>query len=143
MSSTFSMLLDACLFPGPREYSAWRVAADWRCVAGRRAPARRGSIPPSTGTAASGLARSASGSLLRDASSGSPSGLSSSYENAVRDIQTGLMRCITQLVATARSGAGEERMVEMGGGGGASEVDVLLTRSLCEVVRLAEETATL
>jgi hypothetical protein len=91
-------------------------------------------------TGASGLLKSASSTLLRDTST-SQVALSTSYENAVRDIQAGLMRCIARLVATARlvaeSGTGEERLVEMG----ASEVDMLLTRSLCEVVRLAEETA--
>jgi hypothetical protein len=69
-----------------------------------------------------------------------PVSTSTAHDNAVRDIQAGLVRCIARLIATAKlmaeSGTGEERMVEVE----AREADVLFTRSLCEIVRLAEET---
>ena len=61
------------------------------------------------------------------------------YENTTRDIQAGLMRCIMRLIATAKlmseNGTTEDSVVEMETG----EVDVLFTRSLCEIVRMAED----
>jgi hypothetical protein len=63
------------------------------------------------------------------------------YDNTTRDIQAGLMRCIIRLIATARlmseDMSTEERSVEIEAG----SVDVLFTRSLCEIVRIAEENA--
>ncbi|KAF4122870.1 hypothetical protein GMORB2_7177 [Geosmithia morbida] len=61
------------------------------------------------------------------------------HENTAKDIQAGLMRCIIRLIATAKlmteDGSGQRRVVEMEARG----VDVLFTRSLCEIVRVAEE----
>ncbi|KAG8415874.1 hypothetical protein J3459_013935 [Metarhizium acridum] len=63
----------------------------------------------------------------------------SSQDNALRVIQSGLLQCIARLVATAKlmadSDAGEERMVDME----AEDADMLFMRSLCEIVRMAEE----
>ncbi|KAG9252545.1 uncharacterized protein F5Z01DRAFT_676022 [Emericellopsis atlantica] len=63
------------------------------------------------------------------------------YDNTTRDIQAGLMRCIMRLIATARlmseNGSTEDRSVEVETG----NVDVLFTRSLCEIVRIAEDNA--
>ncbi|KIE00744.1 hypothetical protein MAJ_03519, partial [Metarhizium majus ARSEF 297] len=63
----------------------------------------------------------------------------SSQDNALRVIQSGLLQCIARLVATAKlmaeSDTGEERMVDMG----AEDADMLFMRSLCEIVRMAEE----
>ncbi|KAG6034925.1 hypothetical protein E4U41_006302 [Claviceps citrina] len=60
-------------------------------------------------------------------------------DGALRAIQTGLLRCISRLVSTAKlmaeNGAGEERMVDME----TEEADMLFMRSLCEIVRVAEE----
>lgn len=64
---------------------------------------------------------------------------SATYDSATRDIQAGLMRCIMRLIATAKlmseDGTSQDRVVEMEARG----VDVLLTRSLCEIVRMTEE----
>lgn len=64
---------------------------------------------------------------------------SATYDNATRDIQAGLMRCIMRLIATAKlmaeDGSTADRTVEME----TQNVDVLFTRSLCEIVRMAEE----
>jgi hypothetical protein len=61
------------------------------------------------------------------------------YDNAVRDIRAGLLRCILRLTATAKlmteDGTGAERMVEME----PHNVDVLFTRSLFEIVRISED----
>lgn len=63
----------------------------------------------------------------------------SSQDNALRVIQSGLLHCIARLIATARlmteSGNGEERMVDME----AEDADMLFMRSLCEIVRMAED----
>ncbi|KAI9163931.1 hypothetical protein HJFPF1_05565 [Paramyrothecium foliicola] len=97
-----------------------------------------GSVVDVSSPSAPSLFKTIGSSFLKDAPAGQAT-LPASYEHAIREIQAGLMRCIARLVATARlvaeSGTGEERLVEMG----ASEVDMLLTRSLCEVVRLSEE----
>lgn len=66
---------------------------------------------------------------------------SASYDNATRDIQAGLMRCIIRLIATAKlmaeDGEAEDRVVEIE----TREVDILFTRGLCEIVRISEEAA--
>ncbi|VUC20883.1 unnamed protein product [Clonostachys rosea] len=62
-----------------------------------------------------------------------------SHENSTREIQTGLMRCIVRLIATAQlmseDGKADEKIVEMETRG----VDMLFTRSLCEIVRMSED----
>lgn len=69
----------------------------------------------------------------------SQSARSATYDNATRDIQAGLMRCIMRLIATAKlmaeNGTTAEQTVEME----TQNVDVLFVRSLCEIVRMAEE----
>ncbi|KAH7316767.1 hypothetical protein B0I35DRAFT_409931 [Stachybotrys elegans] len=79
--------------------------------------------------------------LHRDDAASSQASTAASYENAIRDLEMGLMRCIARLVATARSGAEggktEDRLIEVD----AKEVDVPLIRSLCEIVRLGEDAA--
>lgn len=76
-----------------------------------------------------------------DVRTASPVGISASQDMAMRNIQTELLRCIRRLIATARlmseSGAAEEKMVEMD----MEDADVLLMRSLCEIVRVNEEVA--
>lgn len=76
---------------------------------------------------------------LKDGMVAEQSSRSAHYENATRDIQAGLMRCIMRLIATAKlmaeEGTTDDRVVEMETRG----VDVLFTRSLCEIVRMAEE----
>ncbi|RFU74739.1 hypothetical protein TARUN_7514 [Trichoderma arundinaceum] len=65
---------------------------------------------------------------------------SANQDTALRNIQTELLRCIRRLIATARlmaeSETTEEKMVEME----MEDADVLLMRSLCEIVRINEET---
>ena len=69
------------------------------------------------------------------------SSMSSNQDTALRSVQGGLLRCIARLTATAKlmaeSGSGEERMVDME----VEDSDMLFTRSLCEIVRMAEEAA--
>ena len=76
---------------------------------------------------------------LKDSMVTEQSTRSANYDNTTRDIQAGLMRCIMRLIATAKlmseNGTNEDGMVEMETG----QVDVLFTRSLCEIVRMAEE----
>ncbi|KAM0256213.1 hypothetical protein ACHAQJ_005084 [Trichoderma viride] len=71
----------------------------------------------------------------------SPIVTSPNQDMAVRNIQTELLRCIRRLIATARlmseSETAEEKMVEME----MEDADVLLMRSLCEIVRVNEEAA--
>jgi hypothetical protein len=66
---------------------------------------------------------------------------SATYENSMRDIQTGLMSSIMRLIATAKlmaeDGSAAERSVEVETRG----VDALFVRSLCEIVRQAEESS--
>ncbi|KAF9779388.1 hypothetical protein IL306_001933 [Fusarium sp. DS 682] len=61
-------------------------------------------------------------------------------DNATRNIESGLLRCISRLVATARmiseGGAGEERLMDTEP---SQEVDMIFVRSICEIVRLSEE----
>ncbi|KAF5023454.1 hypothetical protein F66182_4499 [Fusarium sp. NRRL 66182] len=60
-------------------------------------------------------------------------------DNATRNIESGLLRCISRLVATAKliteEGSGEERLMDTE----PREVDMIFVRSLCEIVRLSEE----
>lgn len=78
-----------------------------------------------------------------DVRTGSPMGTSSfaGQDMAIRNIQTELLRCIRRLIATARvmseGGAAEEKVVDMD----MEDADVLLLRSLCEIVRVNEEVA--
>ncbi|KAG6002006.1 hypothetical protein E4U21_003574 [Claviceps maximensis] len=62
-------------------------------------------------------------------------------DNALRAIQGGLLRCISRLLTTAKlmaeNGRGDEGLVEMETG----EADMLFMRSLCEIVRMAEDSA--
>ncbi|KFA51193.1 hypothetical protein S40293_05078 [Stachybotrys chartarum IBT 40293] len=79
-------------------------------------------------------------SLLNKDDTGSGSSpAAATYEHAIRDIQSELMRCISRLVTTAKlvaeSGCGEDRLIEVE----AHNIDVFLMRSLCEIVRIAEE----
>jgi hypothetical protein len=64
---------------------------------------------------------------------------SANQDMAIRNIQTELLRCIRRLIATARlmseSETTEEKMVEME----MEDADVLLMRSLFEMVRVNEE----
>ena len=94
------------------------------------------------GTGVASVARKLGSQLswaLKDGMVAEQSPRSAMYESATRDIQAGLMRCIMRLIATAKLMAEdettEERVVEVETRG----VDVLLTRSLCEIVRMAEE----
>lgn len=77
----------------------------------------------------------------RGSQTGGPQAMSAAQEATLRDIQVGLLRCITGLVATARlmveDKSGEEVAVLASG----VDVDVFLLRSLCEVVRLSEDAA--
>jgi hypothetical protein len=63
----------------------------------------------------------------------------SSQDNALRVIQSGLLRCMARLIATAKlmaeNGQGEERMIDLE----AEDADMFFMRSLCEIVRMAEE----
>ncbi|KAJ4324371.1 hypothetical protein N0V84_003932 [Fusarium piperis] len=60
-------------------------------------------------------------------------------DNATRNIESGLLRCISRLVATAKimaeEGSGEERLVDVE----PQEVDMIFVRSLCEIVRISED----
>ncbi|KAL6363109.1 hypothetical protein LRP88_02513 [Fusarium phalaenopsidis] len=60
-------------------------------------------------------------------------------DNATRNIESGLLRCISRLVATAKmmaeEGSGEDRLVDVE----PQEVDMIFVRSLCEIVRISEE----
>jgi hypothetical protein len=64
---------------------------------------------------------------------------SANHDNAVRGIHAGLLRCIARLISTARlmseSGSIEERLIDME----KEDTDMLFMRSLCELVRMAEE----
>ncbi|KAH7196559.1 uncharacterized protein B0J16DRAFT_377019 [Fusarium flagelliforme] len=60
-------------------------------------------------------------------------------DNATRNIESGLLRCISRLIATAKmiteNGTAEERIMDAE----PQEMDMILVRSLCEIVRLSEE----
>ncbi|KAG5984566.1 hypothetical protein E4U55_004222 [Claviceps digitariae] len=62
-------------------------------------------------------------------------------DSALRVIQGGLLRCISRLLATAKlmaeNGTGEDGVVEVE----TDETDMLFMRSLCEIVRMAEDAA--
>ncbi|KAL7898620.1 hypothetical protein HDV63DRAFT_394273 [Trichoderma sp. SZMC 28014] len=76
-----------------------------------------------------------------DGRSASPVGSFASQDMAIRNIHTELLRCIRRLIAAARlmseSGAAGEKVMEMD----MEDGDVLLLRSLCEIVRVNEELA--
>jgi hypothetical protein len=76
-----------------------------------------------------------------DGRSASPVSTFASQDMAIRNIHTELLRCIRRLIAAARlmseNGAAEEKVVEME----MEDADVLLLRSLCEIVRVNEEVA--
>ncbi|KAI5467925.1 hypothetical protein BGZ63DRAFT_39743 [Mariannaea sp. PMI_226] len=67
------------------------------------------------------------------------SGTSAAQDNATRNIEAGLLRCIMRLIATAKmmaeGGGGEERLMEIE----PQELDMIVVRSLCEIVRISEE----
>lgn len=71
-----------------------------------------------------------------------PDRRTAAQENTMKDIQVGLMRCIARLLATAKlmveDGRQDGPVLEVDVSQGA---DVLLARSLCEIVRLSEEEA--
>jgi hypothetical protein len=60
-------------------------------------------------------------------------------DNATRNIESGLLRCISRLVGTAKmiteNGTTEERIMDTE----PQAVDMMFVRSLCEIVRLCEE----
>lgn len=64
---------------------------------------------------------------------------SAAQDNATRNIEAGLLRCIMRLIATARmmaeEGRGEESLMEVE----AQNLDMIFVRSLCEIVRISEE----
>jgi len=62
---------------------------------------------------------------------------SSTNGSALRDIQAGLSRCISQLVVTIKLTTGESAVGK--GTMSAEMIDPLLMRALCEVVRCSEE----
>lgn len=69
-----------------------------------------------------------------------PGRRTAAQDNAMRDLQAGLMRCIARLIATAKL------MVEDEGSDGpvlevdmSQGLDIFLARSLCEIVRVSEE----
>ncbi|GKU19949.1 unnamed protein product [Fusarium langsethiae] len=61
------------------------------------------------------------------------------HDNATRNIESGLLRCISRLVGTAKmiteNGSLEERIMDIE----PQAVDMMFVRSLCEIVRLCEE----
>lgn len=59
----------------------------------------------------------------------------------MRTVQEGLYKCIVRLIATARVMAVSGRLDEPIRDEGATDADVLFMRSLCEIVRLVEETS--
>lgn len=65
--------------------------------------------------------------------------MSQSQENVIRGIQAELYRCTARLVATAKlastGGAGEDKILDISAG----EADSFLVRSLCEMVRMTED----
>jgi hypothetical protein len=79
------------------------------------------------------------GNWNRDGIMTSQSNEPSSQDNALRVIQSGLLQCIARLVATAKLMAekehGEEKMVDVE----SQDADMFFMRSLCEIVRMAEE----
>ncbi|KAJ6780792.1 hypothetical protein PWT90_09471 [Aphanocladium album] len=62
-------------------------------------------------------------------------------EAPVRIVQEGLYKCIVRLIATARLMAASGRLDEPITDADATDADVLFMRSLCEIVRLVEETS--
>ncbi|CEJ90890.1 hypothetical protein VHEMI06643 [[Torrubiella] hemipterigena] len=68
-----------------------------------------------------------------------PSNMNPSQESSIRNIQADLFKCIAQLVATAKlagtSNATDDVIVEVA----VEDADTFLIRSLCEIVRMAED----
>ncbi len=76
---------------------------------------------------------------LREEMTPRNSASSANLDNAVLALHAGLLKCIARLVSTARlmseSGSIEERIIDMNH----EDSDMLFMRSLCEIVRMAEE----
>ncbi|ATY65127.1 hypothetical protein A9K55_004238 [Cordyceps militaris] len=68
-------------------------------------------------------------------------GGSSSSDAPVRTVHEGLYRCIVRLIATARLTSASGRLDEPIVDADATVADALFMRSLCEIVRLVEETS--
>ncbi|KAM0326174.1 hypothetical protein ACHAQA_006771 [Verticillium albo-atrum] len=82
---------------------------------------------------------------LRGARMPAPAQATLADHRPMKDIQVGLARCIGRLVTTLRAGPGEdgedESMLLADETLKIGEIDPLLVRSLCEIVRCCEETA--
>lgn len=66
---------------------------------------------------------------------------SAGNETPVRTVQEGLHKCIVRLIATARLMSASGRLDEPISDAHVTDADVLFMRSLCEIVRLVEETS--
>ncbi|CAG9995601.1 unnamed protein product [Clonostachys byssicola] len=103
------------------------------------AASQGGSIPSIERPALNKLRTSSSWTLNKEGMVAEQSSRAASNENTTREIQTGLMRCIVRLIATAQlmseDDKADEKIVEMETRG----VDMLFTRSLCEIVRMSED----
>lgn len=66
---------------------------------------------------------------------------SAGNEAPVRTVQEGLYKCIVRLIATARLMSASGRLDEPISDADATDADALFMRSLCEIVRLVEETS--
>lgn len=103
------------------------------------AASQGGSIPTFERPALNKLRTSSSWTLNKEGMVAEQSSRAASNENTTREIQTGLMRCIVRLIATAQlmseDDKADEKIVEMETRG----VDMLFTRSLCEIVRMSED----
>ncbi|CAH0016736.1 unnamed protein product [Clonostachys rhizophaga] len=103
------------------------------------AASQGGSIPSIERPTLNKLRTSSSWTLNKEGMVAEQSSRAASNENTTREIQTGLMRCIVRLIATAQlmseDNKADEKIVEMETRG----VDMLFTRSLCEIVRMSEE----
>lgn len=71
----------------------------------------------------------------------SPSPTNAGNEAPVRTVQEGLYKCIVRLISTGRLMSESGRLDEPVTDADATDADVLLMRSLCEIVRLVEETS--
>lgn len=64
---------------------------------------------------------------------------SAAQDNATRNIEAGLLRCIIRLINTAKmmaeQGCSEERLMEVD----PQHLDMIFVRSLCEIVRISED----
>ncbi|OAA79407.1 hypothetical protein LEL_02893 [Akanthomyces lecanii RCEF 1005] len=66
---------------------------------------------------------------------------SAGNEGPVRTVQEGLYKCIVRLIATARLMSASGRLDEPISDADVTDADALFMRSLCEIVRLVEETS--